>query len=225
MKKIILLVTVICALYSCKEVNLEMELPDGNTYYFENPQPINDSELKSIPTKFHGLYMNSDSVYININRNVITVDLFSKYKIPNTDLDSLKVDFDISNNEIISKKEKVKFSFRKLKDSIEVVNKDTDTIFNFSDSQKMKRINGNLVISKKDSIYWKIKLLTFNENSLVLKQLYAEEDLKKMDSITKIKAKKIDSITFIITPTRAEFKQFFKLKDFGHDIEFKRIKS
>lgn len=222
MKKHTILLLLI--LVSCKEVSADAELA-GNIFYFENPQPINDSELKSFPNKFLGSYMNADSTFLTFQKEYIFKEHFYNFKLSNIILDSLKLEYNISENEMISKKdENVKFKFRKLKDSIEISDKTIDTIFRFSNTQKAKRINGNIVISQKDSIFWKIKLYSFDEDKLTVKQLYSDSDLKKMDSITKVKAKMIDSSTFIIAPSRSEFKQFFKIKDFGYDTNYKKLK-
>lgn len=207
---------------SCKEVRA---VPEGNTFYFETPQPINDSELKSFPKKFQGLYMDLDSVYLKINHDIITDEYFRRFKMGLQSFDSLKRDFIISENDIISKEFKdLKYTYRKLKDSIEITDYRIDTIFQFSDFQKAKRINGNIVISEKDSVYWNVKMLVFEKNKLTLKQLYSDSDLNNMDSITVTKSRKIDSTTFIISPKRNEFKQFFKLKNFGYDSNYKKIK-
>ncbi|NHN24650.1 hypothetical protein FIA58_003085 [Flavobacterium jejuense] len=208
---------------SCKNVSGDLEIA-GNTFYFEEPQPINDFELKTFPNKFLGSYMNEDSISLNFQKDVICREYIWKNKIPNTDLDSLKVGFDFTDDKIVSKDGSFKFLYRQLKDSIEIFNKRIDTIFRFSNTQKAKRINGNLVISKKDSIFWNIKLYTFDKEKLTVKQLYSDTDLKKMDSITKVKAKMLDSSTYIIAPSRAEFKQFYKLKDFGNDTNYKKVK-
>ena len=219
-KNIILLLLV---LVSCREVAADVELA-GNTFYFKNPQPINDSELKSFPNKFVGSYMDEDSIYLNFQKDIICTEYIWKNEIPNTDLDSLKVAFDFTDDKIVSKDGSFKFLYRQLKDSIEIFDQRIDTIFRFSNTRKAKRINGNLVISKKDSLYWTVKLYSFEKDKLTIKQLYSDSDLKKMDSITNVKAKMIDSSTFIIAPSRSEFKQFFKLKDFGYNTYYKKVK-
>jgi hypothetical protein len=61
------------------------------------------------------------------------------------------------------------------------------------------------------------------KDELIIKYLYSEEDLKKMDSITKIKSQKIDSTTYLISPSRREFKSFFEVKNFGYDTKFKKV--
>ena len=128
-------------LYSCRD---KCELPfDSYIFYFKNPQPLNDSELNSIPTKFIGEYINSDT-------------------------------------------------------------------------KKAKRINGVLVLNEKNAKNWEVRLVNLNKKKLEIKHLYAENDLAKMDSITKIHSKSIDSTTFVINPTRREFSKFLQLKDFGY---------
>ena len=81
-----------------------------------------------------------------------------------------------------------------------------------------------MVLNFKDSIYWKVKLISLNKNTLTIKQLYSEDDLKRMDSITKIHSKKLDSLSYIISPSRKEFKSFNEIKDFGYDSKFIKVK-
>ena len=195
----------------------------GNLYYYEEPQPINDSELKSFPNKFIGLYMNTDSVYLNISKNKITKENYFKFKIHINYLDSLENQLVKVNGRYKFKDEDTFLETRKIGDSIEFSKKEIDTFFLFSDVQKAKRINGNLVLNDKDSIYWQSTLVHLKKNELTLKYLYSDNDLKRMDSITKIKSKKIDTITFIISPTRTEFKNFFAVKDFGYDVKYKKV--
>jgi hypothetical protein len=45
-----------------------------------------------------------------------------------------------------------------------------------------------------------------------------------MDSITKIHSKKLDSLSYIISPSRKEFKSFNEIKDFGYDSKFIKVK-
>ncbi len=206
---------------SCKQ----SEVPtDGNNFYFENPQPINDSELSSIPNKFKGIYMSEDSIFLNITNNMIFSEREYKFKFHKNQLDSLKEYFDVVDGKYISKDKKEIFNSKKVRDSIEFASKNIDTIFQLSDMQKAKRINGFLVLNQKDSIYWKVKLISLNKNTLAIKQLYSEDDLKRMDSITKIHSKKLDSLSYIISPSRKEFKSFNEIKDFGYDSKFIKVK-
>ena len=221
MKKMFALFGLTVLLISCKESNA---IPDGNYFYFENPQPINDSELSSIPNKFQGTYMNSDSLYLNITDNTIFYESETKFRFHKNEVDSLKEYFDVVDGRYISKDKKEIFNSKRVGDSIDFVSKNIDTLFFFSETKKAKRINGDLILNEKDSIYWKVKLLSLNKNTLNIKVLYSDDDLKRMDSITKIHSKKIDSLSYIISPSRSEFKRFSKVKNFGFDSKFVKLK-
>ena len=85
MKNLFILLASLLLLASCKE----NAVPVGNTYYFSNPQPINDSELNSIPNKFIGLYVNEDSIYLNVSKKMIIEESFFKFRIHKNGLDSI----------------------------------------------------------------------------------------------------------------------------------------
>lgn len=222
MKKLVLLFILSTMVFSCKQSDWNT-VPIGNNFYFENPQPINDSELNSFPNKFQGKYVNSDSLYLNITDNIICSESENKFRFHKNELDSLKQYFDIENDNFISKDNRKIFKLKKTGDSIEFISKNRDTIFILSDFQKAKRVNGHLVLNQKDSIYWKVKWINLNKNILTIKQLFSDEDLKRMDSITYIHSKMIDSTNYIISPKRIEFINFFKLKKFGYDQEYRKI--
>jgi hypothetical protein len=219
MKKYFLIVGLLGFL-SCKRVEAE---PAGFNFYFGNPQPINDAELSKIPNKFLGLFMNSDSVYVNVQENIILKEYYDKFRFHKKDFDSIKVDFDKVVNKYVSKLNKDIFECKYLEDSIEFSNKQIDTFFIFSNTQKAKRFDGQLVLNYKDSIYWTIKSIRLEKNRLKIKYIYSDEDLKRIDSLTKIKSTIVDSSSFIIKPSRNEFKRILNLKLLGSDLEYRKI--
>lgn len=217
MKKYIL-VLAIFLVFSCRKAE-----PWGLNFYFENPQPINDAELSVIPNKFQGLFMSSDSVFLNIKEDIIFEESFYKFKFHRKYIDSLKNEFVFSNGKCISKDDNEVFGYRKLKDSIEFSKKRIDTFFIFSDSQKAKRFDGKLILNYKDSIFWTVKSISVEKNSLKIKYIYSEKDLKRIDSLTKVKSTMVDSSSFIIRPSRNEFKRILNLKHLGEDLEYRKI--
>jgi hypothetical protein len=216
-----IVIILLLMLFSCKQAECSV---DGNNFLFQYPQPINDSELSKIPNKFHGIYLNSDSIYLNINDNYIIKENYNRFKIHKTALDSLKNEFDVVNGQYIAKNSKEIYTPKILGDSIELTFKNIDTIFAFSNNKKAKRVNGQIIISKKDAAFWNIKMISLERNNLKIKEIISNEDLIRMDSITKIKSKMIDSTSFIIAPTRPEFVEFLNLKHFGFEQGFKKIK-
>lgn len=207
--------------FSCKKIEAE---PFGINFYFENPQPINDSELSKIPNKFHGLFMNSDSVYVNIQEDIILKEYYNKFRFHQKDLDSIKGDFDKIGNKYISKLNKEIYEAKYFKDSIEFSNKQTDTFFVFSNSQKAKRFDGQLILNYRDSIYWTVKSIRLEKNILKIKYIYSELDLKRIDSITKVKSTMIDSSSFIIKSSRNEFKRILNFKKLGEELMYKKVR-
>lgn len=221
MKKYILVLALLVFI-SCKKIECE---PPGLSFYFENPQPINDAELSKIPNKFQGLFMSSDSVFLNITQNSILLENVYKFKFPIKDKDSLKKEFIFSNGKCISNDKKEGYEYRQLKDSIEFTNKTIDTFFIFSDRNKAKRFDGKLVLNYGDSIFWKVKSIVLEKNRLKIKYFYSEEDLKRLDSLTKVKSTMLDSSSFIIKPSRNEFKRILNLKKLGGEFEYRKVQN
>jgi hypothetical protein len=219
-KEVLFLLVSLSLTYSCKEVEA---FPEGNSFYFSEPQPINDSEINSFPNKFLGLYVNEDSIYVNISKKYILKESYFKFKIH---VDSL----DVYGDELVQINGKYKFKNaqtflqnKRIGDSIEFSEKRVDTFFVFSNNQKAKRISGKLVLNERDSVFWQSKLVFLNKDELVIKYLYNDDDLRKMDSITKIKSKQIDATSYLISPSRAEFKCFFEVKNLGYETSYKKI--
>ncbi|MNX46610.1 hypothetical protein D3C86_771510 [compost metagenome] len=224
MKKIVLIVAIIAFSISCKKADAPAEF-GGLIFFFENPQPIDDSELSSFPSKFRGLYMSSDSTFLRIDDNGIFQEYCFKFRVHRQKLDSLKSEYDLIDGKLITKDRKEKFDILKKGDSIELSQRDTDTLFRLSYNQKLKRINGQLVLSTRDSIFWKIKTITLEKDILRIKNIYLLEDLRKLDSVTTTKAEMLDSLSYLIKPTRKEFKNVLKIKKLGYDRVYKEVSS
>ncbi|MEG1026810.1 MAG: hypothetical protein RSF34_20225 [Flavobacterium sp.] len=222
MKKLILFLAIVSISISCKKADAAAEY-GGLAFYFENPQPIHDSELNSFPSKFKGLYINTDSTLLRIDDYRISKEYYFKFRIHRQKLDSLKSEFDLVDGKLISKDTQDKFDVFKKGDSIELSRKEVDTLFRLSYNQKIKRINGQLVLSTRDSVFWRIKIMSLEKSILKIKSIYLPDDLKKLDSVTSIKAKMIDSLSYLIQPTRKEFKNILKIKNLGYDQEYKKV--
>lgn len=222
MKKIVFLIVLLIALGSCKKVRVR-PCPDCFFLYFESPQPENDTELDRFPHKFRGIYKNQDSTFLSIDEDRIIIKYFGKYNIHKTELDSMKSDFLIFKNKIIRKDSRQAIYLRPKGDSLELTETYLDTIFRFSYNQKAKWMDGQLILSNRDSIFWDINFLSLNNNVLKFKDIYLPDDLKKLDSLTTTKAKVVDSISYLIKPTRREFKRFLKIKHFGVDEIYTKV--
>lgn len=224
MKKIFLILILIVVSSSCKKADAAAEtLIDTFAFYFENPQPINDSELNGFPSKFRGLYMTSDSTFLRIEEDRILKEYFYKFRVHRQKMDSLKSGYDLIDGKLITKDTKDEFDVFKRGDSIELVTKSIDTIFRLSYNQKVKRIDGQLVLSTRDSIFWTMEIVSLKKNVLNFKKILLPEDLQKMDSVTVIKGKMLDSLSYLIKPNRREFKKLLQINDLGIDKQYDKI--
>lgn len=109
-------------------------------------------------------------------------------------------------------------------DSIYIIGIFVDTIFKFSPVHKMKRINGNLVVSSKDSIFWRANIISLTKDSLKIKYLTDKEDYNQIKPLVKNIKTNEDTTVVKINPTRREFARILKIKKFGWEQGYKRIK-
>jgi len=222
MKNMFIIVVMIMFLVSCKKIRAR-PCPDCFIFYFENPQPKDDTELDHFPVKFRGLYINKDSSFLTIKEDRMVYKYFGTYKMHKTEFDSIKQDYIIIGNQVTNKISNEKSLMHAKGDSIEFKEIYLDTFFRLSYYNKLKRINGQLVLSRKDSIFWTTEIMSLNNKTLKIKEIYLPQDLKKLDSITAIKGEKLDSMSYLIKPTRTEFKKILRVKKLGTDQEYKKI--
>jgi hypothetical protein len=217
MKKYFLFLAVMM-LASCKEGRPE------NNVYFEEAQPANTSELVKIPSRFLGTYSHNDSVALGISPTSIAYHYIYKVKLHKSGLDSLKNEVAYENGNYIEKTTNTVLESRVFGDSIEFKIRDVDTIFKLSVTDKAKKSNGKLILSKQDSIYWRIKILTLEKNNLSVKEFDADKDIKSIDSLCKIKSEAIDRGNYVAKPSRKEFTKILKLKKLGTNTIYQKVK-
>ncbi|MNQ57551.1 hypothetical protein D3C85_717130 [compost metagenome] len=222
MKKIILILILLVISSSCKKADAAADY-DGIKFYFENPQPINDSELNSFPSKFKGLYRSKDSTFLRIEEDRILREYFLKFRVHRKEMDSLKSEYNLVDGKLITSDTNDKFDIKVVGDSIELSQKIEDTLYKLSYNEKVKRINGQLILSTRDSLFWQIEMISLEKNVLKFKSIYLPQDLQKLDSITAIKGKMLDPLSYLIKPTRKEFKNILKIKNLGNDREYTKV--
>ena len=138
-------------------------------------------------------------------------------------MDSLKSEYNLVDGKLITSDTKDKFDIKVVGDSIELSQRIEDTLCRLSYNEKVKRINGQLILSTRDSLFWQIEMISLEKNVLKFKSIYLPQDLQKLDSITAIKGKMLDSLSYLIKPTRKEFKNILKIKNLGNDREYTKV--
>ena len=62
-----------------------------------------------------------------------------------------------------------------------------------------------------------------DRKNLKLMTLVSEDDLARIDSLSKIIVQRIDSSRIVIQLSKAEFKKMLTLKNLGHTQEYKKL--
>lgn len=217
---LVLIVVISISILSCKKA--EAVPYEGVVFLFNEIQPVDDNEIASIPNRFSGNYINTDSTYLIVGKKDVFYKWIDKSKISFELFEALKDSMKLVQNKMYFKDNSF-LEYRRLKDSIEIKEIRYDTIFSISDNQKAVKINRTFVLNTKDSIYWKIRLVTFDKNNLKIKDLYSLNDIKRIDSLSKIKSIKIDSIKNVFQLSKKEFRTMLALKNFGFERNFRKI--
>ena len=217
---LVLIVVISISILSCKKA--EAVPYEGVVFLFNEIQPVDDNEIASIPNRFSGNYINTDSTYLIVGKKDVFYKWIDKSKISFELFEALKDSMKLVQNKMYFKDNSF-LEYRRLKDSIEIKEIRYDTIFSISDNQKAVKINRTFVLNTKDSIYWKIRLITFDKNNLKIKDLYSLNDIKRIDSLSKIKSIKIDSIKNVFQLSKKEFRTMLALKNFGFERNFRKI--
>lgn len=205
-------------LFSCKQVDA---IATETDFSFIEQQPVNDRLINHFPRSIVGNYIDKDSTYLIVTNTNFIYKRVIKSNTSFEELEKIKDSSKVVGNRIYYKNEF--YEFRKLKDSIEISTIYYDTLFSISENQIAKKIKNSIVLNTKDSIFWKIKILNFDKNTLKIKTLTSFKDLDRIDSLSNTKVQKIDSTRNIIQLSRKEFKSMLKLKNFGYDQDFKKI--
>ena len=221
MKKLVLII----AIYSFVGCNKEIaEETDGTAFYFDSPQPVNDSELSSLPTKFRGDYQTGD-VRLTITDKVIYHTYHDDGKVAKSELDSLKGTVSYKDNKLVWHEDDkhIVYNAKEEKDSIYYLRERIDTVFRFSERHKAKRINGQLVLSTKDSVFWQVKMLSLEKDSLKWKYFSYKSDYGLLKPVVKDISSNADTTVIRLKPTRREFGKILELKTLKAN-KYKKIK-
>jgi hypothetical protein len=192
---------------SCKE-NAAGEYASVD-YYFDEPQPVNDRPLKTIPTLFRGSYSHSKDEVLNITNNAVYFDYQQNIALPLSDKDSVFKIPQYKDGKITYYNPYSQFDVT-VKDSVYLSGFTRDSIFNLSDTNIAKLYKGRLILSHRDSTFWKVNILAVNKDSLYWKHL-SLEDYKKISVFIKDVAINNDTTGVLIKPTKKEFKQLLDM--------------
>jgi hypothetical protein len=187
---------------------------------FEKPQPADVAALGGFPKRIQGTYISlNDSSFLQITANSIlkTYEFYQKAHLSQLD----------SNQQIIGD---TLFDLRTNKGELIQIEGDSillhinvkDTLFNIDELNVLKKFKGYYFVNiylPPDS--WQVKELEFSHGKLTLKSINKKEDIDQLKLLTESSR---DTMSYIFSPTRKQFKQFVGNEGFRDQEEFKKIK-
>jgi hypothetical protein len=210
LKTIIIYFIFFATLISCRK-------SDAPIAGFEEPQPIDISNLSKIPNRLFGKYLNiKDSSLLVINENVIKRVINFSGKIHIKELDSVNV---LSGNAVINLKTKERIQVRRIGDSLLFHQNYTDTIFRLSKMNVLKKYKGyyflNILFDEKN---WETKKVKLSKGKLTISTINSIEEIHNLEKITSSSHDTISQV-FKFKPTKRQFKKFVKEEGFGEEDE------
>jgi hypothetical protein len=188
-------------LTSCKEPLVQ----------FSETQPENSRSLKFFPNKLIGNYYDSENVIdLEITKSMIIKKSTLKDTFNVKVLSEVEV---LRGDTLVNTKTFKKTFVKKLNDTLFTNVLFKDTIFSINKENVLKKMKGYYFLNIKNSENnWIVKKLYFKNRLLNLNDISTIEEIEMLEEITE--TKKDSTKTFIIKPTKKQFREFVKRNGF-----------
>lgn len=188
---------------------------------FDKPQPADVAALGGFPRRIQGKYLSlHDSSFLEINAHSLIriYDFYQKIHISQLDSNQQLIGdtlFDLKTNE----GELIQIEGDSI---VEHIN-EADTLFTIDELNILKKFKGYYFVN----IYvppntWQVKKLEISKGLLTLNSISPKEDLEQLKSITETTQ---DTIPYVFSPTRQQFKKFVRNEGFRDSEKFMKIKN
>jgi hypothetical protein len=189
-------------LISCKEPLVQ----------FSETQPENSRSLKFFPNKLIGNYYDSENeIDLEISNSMIIKkstlkDTFNVKVLSEVEL--------LKGDTLVNTKTHEKTFVKKINDSLFTNVLFKDTIFSINKENVLKKMKGYYFLNIKNSENnWIVKKLHFKNRLLNLNDISTKEEIEILEEITE--TKKDSSKTFVLKPTKKQFREFVKKNGFS----------
>ena len=189
-------------LISCKEPLVQ----------FSETQPENSRSLKFFPNKLIGNYYDSENeIDLEITNSMIIKKSTLKDTFNVKVLSEVEV---LKGNTLVNTKTFEKTFVKKLNDTLFTNVLFKDTIFSINKENVLKKMKGYYFLNIKHSENnWVVKKLYLKNGLLNLNDISTKEEIEMLEEITE--TKKDSSETFVIKPTKKQFRAFVKKNGFS----------
>ena len=186
---------------------------------FTEPQPKDVVPLDAFPRRIQGKYLSSeDSSSLQITSNALIRTYDFNQKLHLSQLDSNK---QIIGDSLYDLRTNTGQLIQIEGDSIVMHVYESDTLFAIDTENVLKKFKGYYFVSiKVSSDNWEVKELEFSHGKLTLSGISPKEDLEHLKAITETTQ---DTVPYIFSPTRQQFKKFVREEGFRDSEVFMKI--
>jgi len=183
---------------------------------FDKPQPDDVAALGRFPLRIQGKYLNvEDSSFLQITPSsmIRIYDFYQKVHISQLDSNQ-QIIGDTLFNLKTNRGELIQVEGDSI---IEHIN-DTDTLFAIDEFNQLKKFKGYYFVNiHMPPDKWQVKKLEFSRGKLALSSISLQEDFEQLKAITETTQ---DTMPYVFSPTRKQFKKFVRDKGFREKEEF-----
>lgn len=186
---------------------------------FDKPQPADVAAIGAFPKRIQGKYISSsDSSFLQITGSSLIriYDFYQKTHV--TQLDSnQQIIGDTLFDLITNRGQFIQFEGDSI---VEHIN-ETYTIFTIDKLNILKKYKGYYFANIKETPNtWQVKEMEFSHGKLIFSSINKKEDLEQLKQITESAS---DTMPYVFSPTRKEFKKFIQNNGFRDNEEFMKI--
>lgn len=187
---------------------------------FDQPQPDGEKPLTFFPEYLRGVYLASNNAStVTITDKLITRHYDFDYK---EHKDSLGSSYQIMGDKLINLKDSSKENVVVKGDTILRHYEDTDTLFNISTDNVLKKFKGYFFLNSRYGVNaWEVKKIALQKGELKIGNISNEGDILKLREITKTTT---DTASTQFSLTRRQFKKFVRQEGFSEQETFIRVR-
>ena len=188
---------------------------------FDQPQPGGTEALRAFPRGIHGQYLDAEAASVLlITDSLITRKYDFEY---GEHRDSIGASFRLSGDTLIHLKTGFHENVRVASDSIYRRAAGTDTLFQISAHNVLKRFKGHYFLNDRyDDNRWTVQRLSLQKGVLRIGSIASEEAIKNLRELTETAA---DTASTHFSPTRKQFRKFIRQDGFSDQESFQKISS
>ena len=203
---------------------------EGNSVFFEQPQPLNEKDLKSIPLRLRGEYISLDNNQkLIVDREKMILDRYYNFMEHKDSLEIDSTNIHIDNDvRYYEDEDGFSYSLKLHADSVSIEFVQSDTLFYLSEKTKLRSWKSNYFLNTSaGEDKWEVIMVQFKRGNLYLSEVAPAEFNKEVEELSdspKIEEEHPSSNQpeYIRLDSKRELKEIIKTR-FQKTLSFRKI--